>query len=92
MTNPHRVPQTTNARGAANMLGMSVGSFYNKKTKLLAAGFPDRLPGTNRWSIPAIQRWIASNGDMSAAAVPTEEDEVAEAKARLEKHYAGLAS
>lgn len=91
MSNPHMVPQTTNAKGAAALLGISVGSFYNRKTRLLAAGFPDRLPGTNRWSIPAIRRWIAGNGDMAAAQPPSEDDEIAEARARLERHYAGLA-
>lgn len=92
MSNPHMVPQTTSAKGAAKMLGMSTGSFYNKKTSLLAAGFPDRLPGTNRWSIPAIQRWISCNGDMSAAQPPTEDHQIAEAKSRLEQTYSGLAS
>jgi hypothetical protein len=89
MSNPHMVPQTTNAKGAARMLGMSVGSFYNRKTKLAAAGFPERLPGTNVWSVPAIHRWIDSNGETAA---PDQTNEVDAARNRLQDKYAGAAS
>ncbi|WP_067216639.1 helix-turn-helix transcriptional regulator [Stappia indica] len=54
---------TATAAEVAALLGIAEGTFREKRARLTAEhGFPPRLPGCNAWSLPAVRRWIATNG------------------------------
>ena len=61
-------------REVATKLGLitksgSVESFYRKRRKLEALGFPKPLPGfKNHWSLAAVDAWILSNQPHEAEA------------------------
>lgn len=56
--------RTIKALEVAQLLGCTETTFRSKRRKLEAEhGFPPKLPGCNGWSLPAVERWIATNGN-----------------------------
>ena len=54
---------TLDADGVAALLGWTKDHFFARRRALEAEhGFPPALPGMQKWSRPAIRRWIATNG------------------------------
>ncbi len=58
---------TCSAGQVAHLLGLSERMFNRQRAELKAAGFPDKLPGVNKWSRPAVVAWISSNGQTTVA-------------------------
>ncbi len=58
---------TCAAADVAHLLGLSERTFNKRRPELSAAGFPDKLPGVNKWSRPAVVAWISSNGAPTVA-------------------------
>lgn len=85
----HNTPLTMSLADVAGALGCSPRTFQNRRSRLEQEhGFPPRLPAMARWSRPAVEAWIASNGETFRAA-GAEADHVATAAAALEDRYAG---
>lgn len=58
---------TIDAREVAGLLGIAETTFRNKRARLeIEDHFPPKLPGGNRWSRPAVVRWIETNGESYA--------------------------
>lgn len=58
---------TCTAGQVAHLLGMSSRTFDRQRPELKKAGFPEKLPGTGKWSRPAVVAWISSNGAPTVA-------------------------
>lgn len=66
---------TAPAAEVAAMLGCAEATFREKRLRLERDhGFPPRLPGCNRWSLPAVRRWISTNGGTYLPADSTHND------------------
>lgn len=77
---------TCTAGQVAQLLGLSETTFDRRRPELLAAGFPDRLPGVGKWSRPAVIAWITRNGRTDGGQEPAAD------LSRLEIEYAGTAT
>lgn len=81
---------TCNAGQVAHLLGMSERMFNRQRPELKAAGFPEKLPGVNKWSRPAVVAWITGNGQMTVAAprgIPNGDPEIEALVTGLEEEY-----
>lgn len=55
--------RTLTADDIAGMLGITKNTFLSKRRRLEDKhGFPPKLPGCATWSLPAVERWIRTNG------------------------------
>lgn len=63
-------PETLNAAGVAELLGIGEDYFRSIRKKLEDNGFPRKLPGLSKWSKPAVRRWIRTNGETFLPAEP----------------------
>lgn len=65
------VPMVLTGGQVAHLLGMSEESF-RRKVGLLERlhRFPPKLPGHNKWSRPAVERWIETNGETHQPPAP----------------------
>lgn len=74
-------------------LGLRPGQFSHsgRRKRLAEAGFPGHVPGMQaRWSRPAVDHWISTNGNTYAPLMQATDDEaaaVAGAAAALEHRY-----
>ena len=60
---PAAMRLTATAAEVAALLSCAESTFREKRQRLERDhGFPPRLPGCNGWSLPAVRRWIATNG------------------------------
>jgi len=59
---PLVLPPSMTAQQVAEALQITIGHFYSRRAGLEAAGFPRKLPGTERWSRRAVNDWIESGG------------------------------
>ena len=75
-------------------LGLKPGQFSHsgRRKRLAEAGFPGHVPGMQaRWSRPAVDHWIATNGGTYQPLMQAADDEashIARATAALEDRYA----
>lgn len=53
---------TWNKAQVCDALGISEATFALKRGELAKAGFPDRIPGLNAWSIAAVTDWVRHSG------------------------------
>ena len=78
----------------AHLLGLSDTTFLRRLRKGQFPGFPQKLPGTNKWSRPAVVAWISSNGQATAPqprGIPYGDPEIEALVSDLEQTY-GVAS
>ncbi len=60
---PAASPMTLDADGVAGLLGLTRRYFFDIRRRLEDEhGFPTAIPGLQKWSRPAVRRWIATNG------------------------------
>lgn len=78
---------TLTAGQVAQMFGESEPTFRKRLPARLAAGFPPRLPGTTRFSRPAVENWFRTYG-AAAPIEPARISAVDEARELLEQQYA----
>lgn len=86
---------TCNVVEVAHLLGLSERTFNKRRPQLDAAGFPDKLPGVNKWSRPAVVAWISSNGQTTVATprgVPQGDPAVEAVTSDLERRYGSAAA
>ena len=57
------------AAGVARRLGRSRAWFFAHRTELEAKGFPKPLAVVGRWDPAAIDRWVAGESKLEAAAL-----------------------
>lgn len=73
-------PRTLCRAQVAQMLGVSDATFTKHQPDLEAKGFPQKLPGLNRWPRAAVETWIDCGGlvDTGEGAQPDDADEEAD--------------
>ena len=55
----------------AHLLGMGEVTFRNRRAALERdCGFPAKLPGIGKYSLPAVTRWVETNGVTHEPAAP----------------------
>jgi len=87
-------PLTYTAAGVAARLGLTQAQFDSsrRRKRLAEAGFPSRLPGmAGLWSAPAVDHWIATNGNTYLPMMQAADDEagqLARATRALDDRYA----
>lgn len=74
----------------AVMNHMSEPTFRKRRAMLEALGFPQKLPGSLRYSRPAVERWFRTNGGQAAAPEiePSIDIAVQGVREQLEQEYA----
>lgn len=81
--------QAVSASQVADMLNCSEATFRAKRRELeVDHNFPPKLPGCNGWSLPAVSRWIETNGETYLPPQPDDTAALAEAAAGIERDYA----
>lgn len=63
-------PMVLTAGQVAHLLGRSETTFKRDRLELEDLGFPQKLPGLNKWSRAAVTRWIETNGKTYEPAAP----------------------
>lgn len=73
----------------AHLFGESEPTFRKHLAARLKLGFPNRLPGTTKWSLPAVKHWFAHNGGTyGGGQQDTVPDAIDEARSSLAQVYA----
>jgi predicted DNA-binding transcriptional regulator AlpA len=77
-------PISLTATAVAQLLGITVETFYRRVTGLKRDhGFPPPLPGGRRYSAAAVRAWIDRGGAPPPAAAPALDDDVADCEQQL---------